>query len=214
MSRKYHKVVFPCLCCLSFYLGTQIIGETEASFSSQTSLEKITITTAFVFPSTIKDLKNRAKKTVKQIQQSFERIDLTSKNLSIKEIKEKLARISQTKGQIEEFYKIYDELSRYYQQVQKQKDGNHTFNYVSDGFKNVDMLKRDKKLSSYSRRIEAISVSLREQIEKLEKQETQVPQKKRKPQDSQEEKKNQETPILQDDEQGVKKSEESDSPGK
>ena len=47
--------LLPWLCCLAFYGGTQLTGETEAAFSSQVSLESITLSTADVVPASARE---------------------------------------------------------------------------------------------------------------------------------------------------------------
>lgn len=222
MRKKYQKIAILSACCISFYLGTQIVGETEASFSKQASIEKLTIKTAFVFPSTIHELKKQANAIAEHIEKSYERLNVDNNEISLQEAKERLAILSQLNEQVIAFYELYTELNRYNQQVREEKDHQHIFDFVIEGYKHVDKLMKAGGISSYARQFTDIQASLKEQIDRLEKQKLQQSQEELEKQETQEslendlhdEPNNREIENTREEGQGMEKNEESDTSSK
>lgn len=80
MKKGLNKLILPCLCCLSFYTGTQLVGETAAAFTSQAETKPILISTAFVFPSYIHGLEQKARINSDQIIKEHADLEALVKN--------------------------------------------------------------------------------------------------------------------------------------
>lgn len=80
MKKGLNKLILPCLCCLSFYTGTQLVGKTEAAFTSQAEAKPIIISTAFVFPSYIHGLEEEARINSEQILKEHAGLEAFVKN--------------------------------------------------------------------------------------------------------------------------------------
>ncbi|MBB2479652.1 hypothetical protein H5P36_05570 [Bacillus sp. APMAM] len=141
MTRINKWGIFFCLCCICFFLGTKFVGKTEASFSSQVFLGKISMTSAFVFPATIIDLKERAFTIANSIDQYYKTIKQPSNKLGFSEVEDRLDRAIRIKQYINSFFVINNELAGYYQRVHNDSD----LKYVVDGYRNVNDLINKKE---------------------------------------------------------------------
>jgi len=174
MKRTFNRVVvLPCICCVSFYSGIQIVGETEASFSSQVSSDFITMSAAFVFPSTIKHLEESAQEIAKSMHVNFETIIVASPGASLQALYEKLTEITEIDQelhlQLGALINIYDELSKYTNQIQDQKETDiQTFDYVREGFQNVDRILQEVHETIDFQQLEEVRSSITSQINELE----------------------------------------------
>ena len=177
MSRTFQKaILLPCLCCMSFYVGAQIVGETEASFSSQISQEPIKITAAFVFPETIQQLDIRAAAIANQMIDNYEMIFATSQGTSLQILRESLAEITATEQKLHQQFSnlqnVYDELSTYHDQLKEEKSADiQTFGYVDEGFQKVKRMLKEVQETIDFQEIEAIRSSVALQIKELEERE-------------------------------------------
>lgn len=174
MRRTFHKaILLPCLCCMSFYVGSQTVGETEASFSSQISPEPLRLATAFVFPGTIKQLDNRAEEITYQMYEQYEMIVATSPGTSLQTLRDRLAEITAIEQNLHQQFStlqdMYGELSEYHYQLQDQQTtGIQTFGYVREGFQKADRMLKEVRETIDFQKIEAIRSSVALQIKKLE----------------------------------------------
>ncbi|MCP3738423.1 DUF4047 domain-containing protein [Rossellomorea sp. BNER] len=175
MRRAFHKtIILPCLCSMAFYVGVHIVGETEASFSSQVAPEPITISAAFIFPETIKLLEDRADEIADRMHRGYERINTVPVEGSLQELHDSFTEIrsieQELHQQVTTLQQIYNELSAYYNQTQ---DKDHTFDYVSEGFRNVDNRLMEVRETIDFQKIETILSSIILQIKELEEKASQ-----------------------------------------
>lgn len=177
MRRTFHKtILFPCLCCLSFYAGSQIVGETEASFSSQISPEPITVATAFVFPATIEELEKRAEDLENQMHDHYEMILINPAEKSIQKLRDRLTEVTTIEQklhqQLDSLKHVYDEVSSYQNKLQDQKTTEtKTFSYVSEGLQKVDHILKEVHEEIDFQKIDSIRSSITLQIKDLEEKE-------------------------------------------
>lgn len=113
--------VLVCLCSLSFYVSSQVVGETKSYFSSKKSTA-YEIHTAFVFPKTIENLQQRAQDVTNRVSATYESISGTE--LSIKLATSKLDEVSKKlevmkKDQIS-LQTMNKQMMDYYQKAQKE----------------------------------------------------------------------------------------------
>ncbi|GGI15791.1 DUF4047 domain-containing protein [Gottfriedia solisilvae] len=177
MKVRIRKIILlPCLCCMAFYGGSQLVGNTEASFSSQASPDSITMSAAFVFPATIRQLEVGAQRIANSMEHDFKSINATSPEATIEELHKKLAEITAIKQdltlQLGTLLDLYEEVSMYYKEIQNQEGINlHTFDYVSEGYKNVDGILNEVQAAIDFHQIDVIHSSILIQIQKLEEKE-------------------------------------------
>ncbi|WP_165346995.1 DUF4047 domain-containing protein [Gottfriedia acidiceleris] len=177
MRRAFHKVIlFPCLCCMSFYVGSQIVGETEALFSSQLSPKPITVAAAFVFPATIEELDKRAEDLENQMQGNYESIMANTPDQSLRKLRIRLTEITTIEHKLYQqsnsLQLVYDEMSSYDNRLQDQKmTGNQTFGYVREGFQKVDRIIKEVQDEIDFQKIADIRSSITLQIKDLEEKE-------------------------------------------
>jgi small-conductance mechanosensitive channel len=169
-GRIHNAILLPSLCCLAFYGGTQLIGETEAAFSSRASPNSITMSAAFVFPATIKQLVDHAQKVSDSMNDNFTKIVVASTDESMEELHQKLAEVTaieqELTRQLGTLQDLHEELSRYNKNIQNQGMTNvHTFDYVREGFQHVDRLLKMEQTSIDFSHIESIRSSIQWQLE-------------------------------------------------
>jgi hypothetical protein len=174
MSGGIHRaILLPSLCCLAFYGGAQVVGETEAAFSSQVSPESITMSAAFVFPATIHQIEDRALKAAKSMNNHFKNITAASPGASTEDLHRKLAEVTTIEQeltlQLEVLREMHHELSAYDREIQNQsvEDG-QTFVYIREGFQHVDRILSDVEATIDFSHIEAIRSSVQLQIQESE----------------------------------------------
>ncbi|MDG2738496.1 DUF4047 domain-containing protein, partial [Vibrio parahaemolyticus] len=69
--RKLKKMlILPCMCSITFYLGSQIMTYTEAAFIHETKVEAA-LSTAIIFPKTVDTLKEEAEKHKQSIEHEY-----------------------------------------------------------------------------------------------------------------------------------------------
>lgn len=134
------------LCCIQIYLAVQIVGQTEASYSSVKSVEPIAISTAFVFPKTINELEIAAVQLSNKMQGMYNSIPSFTLSDSIEELSEQLSKISEMEKalnkELSTLLSIRSELDSYQNRVNDQQDKNerHTYQYVTKGFLHVESI--------------------------------------------------------------------------
>ncbi|WP_163099041.1 DUF4047 domain-containing protein [Peribacillus alkalitolerans] len=179
MKAAFHKaIILPCICCISFYTGVQLVGETEASFSRQASLETIEMSAAFVFPSTIKLLENKAKTISISMHNKHESITPISPDASLQELQEKQIAITHIEQDLSHLLKELESIHLELDSYSQKAAGNQAYDYVHEGYKNVDRLVKEVQatidMQHLSNILSTISSKIKELEEKaLEKQKTQ-----------------------------------------
>ena len=84
--RNFKKMlILPCMCSITFYLGSQIMTHTEAAFIHETKVEA-TLSTAIIFPKTVNTLKEQSEKHKQFIEREYGTMKGKSKATSIEEI--------------------------------------------------------------------------------------------------------------------------------
>ncbi|MCM3405797.1 DUF4047 domain-containing protein [Cytobacillus oceanisediminis] len=140
MKKGLNKLILPCLCCLSFYTGTQLVGKTEAAFTSQAEAKPIIISTAFVFPSYIHGLEEEARINSEQILKEHAGLETFVKNGLLNETADPSSEFLRKKEQItaslKKLHRIRAELEKLFLKAEK-KEG---YEFVSKGFIKVDKL--------------------------------------------------------------------------
>ena len=177
MRKAFHKVImFPCLICIFFYAGMQVVGETEASFSSQVASEPIELSAAIVFPGTIKQLEDRAQELASSMHLIYETIMATTPDVSLQVLYGRLAEIQNIEQklnlQLAALNTIYDELSSYKNQtLDPAVPDLYTYDYVQEGFQAVQSILQEVKGTIDFKQLEIVRSSLKWQIKKLEEKE-------------------------------------------
>ncbi|WP_176545124.1 DUF4047 domain-containing protein [Bacillus sp. AFS041924] len=177
MRRAFHKVIlFPSLCCMSFYVGSQLVGETKASFSSQISPKPITVAAAFVFPATIEMLNKRAVDLENQMLGNYELIVANAPEQSLQKLHDRLTEITVIERKLHQqsnsLQLVYDEMSSYHNRLQDQKTtGNQTFSYVLEGFQKVERIIKEVQDEIDFQKISDIRSSVTLHIKELEEKE-------------------------------------------
>ncbi|KAF0819166.1 MULTISPECIES: DUF4047 domain-containing protein [unclassified Cytobacillus] len=170
------RIVFPCLCCLSFYAGHLIVGETEALFSSGVKLEPITITSAFVFPVTVQTLEDQADGISSSMRQNFKRaMEISWNTESKQELQERLHQLAeleeQLRKQMDRLVSIAEELSEYEQQAKSIHTGNRSFAYIHEGYQNTNLLLSEVKAEIDFQRVKEADSAIRLRMKELDVEE-------------------------------------------
>ncbi len=156
MGKQLNKVILPCLCCLSFYTGTQLVGKTEAAFTSQAEAKPIIISTAFVFPSYIHGLEEKARISSEQLLKEHAGLEASVKNGLLNGTadppSEFLRKKEQITASLEELHRIRDELEK----LDRQADKKEGYEFVSEGFLKVDKLLMRMNDSLYLQELEQL----------------------------------------------------------
>ncbi|MFP7297140.1 hypothetical protein [Neobacillus niacini] len=157
MRKTFHQtIIFPSLCCLFFYTGNLLVGETEAKFSSQVRIEPIEISAAMVFPSTIKQLEGSAEEIVMRMKETYHSTLTAEPGGTLEELQVQLSQI--TAGieelyiQMDKLHRIHEEMSVYQNNIQDHGQ----FEYVDPGFRTVDGLWNEVQASIDFSKLEAI----------------------------------------------------------
>ncbi|MEI3891104.1 MULTISPECIES: DUF4047 domain-containing protein [Bacillus] len=200
--RKFKKMlILPCLCSITFYLGSQMMTYTEAAFIHETKVEA-TISTASIFPKTVDQLIEQAKQHKEVILHEYEGMKLKETATSTQELEQALVTWKQGREKIvaerEALQKVYKSIEEPYNQVQEELKGNTTasnkqvFSYVNAGFhkvkvnceyvdKEVNLQVIDKKIQDFEKLLvdeTAKQVSEAEKQKELEEKKKQEEAKK------------------------------------
>ncbi|MBH0347615.1 hypothetical protein BK731_03700 [Bacillus thuringiensis serovar muju] len=142
--RKFKKMlILPCLCSITFYLGSQMMTYTEAAFIHETKVAA-TISTASIFPKTVDQLIEQAKQHKEVILNEYEGMKSKLTVSSAQELEQALVIWKKGREKIaierESLQKVYKSIEEPYNQVQEELKGNTTesnkrvFSYVNAGF--------------------------------------------------------------------------------
>ncbi|MGE1127856.1 DUF4047 domain-containing protein [Bacillus wiedmannii] len=166
--RKFKRMlILPCLCSITFYLGSQMMTYTEAAFIHETKVEA-TISTASIFPKTVDQLTEQAKQHKEVILREYEGMKLKLTFTSIQELEQVLATWKQGREKIvaerELLQKVYVSIEGPYNQVQEELKGNKSesnkqvFSYVNAGFHivkdNCEYVDKEVKLQVIDKQIQ------------------------------------------------------------
>jgi Domain of unknown function (DUF4047) len=130
---------------------------------------------AFVFPATIHELEERAQKVSISMKHNVKKIVAPSPSASMEELHRQLDEMTameqELTRQLGTLQNLYDEMSAYHMDIQKQEVSNvHTYDYVREGFQHVaGMLEVVQATVDFSK-IEAIRSSILVQIQELDAQ--------------------------------------------
>ncbi|PEC86459.1 ErpL protein [Bacillus cereus] len=200
--RKFKKMlILPCLCSITFYLGSQMMTYTEAAFIHETKVEA-TISTASIFPKTVDQLIEQAKQHKEVILHEYEGMKSKETATSTQELEQALVTWKQGREKIvaerEALQKVYKSIEEPYNQVQEELKGNATesnkqvFSYVNAGFhivkenceyvdKEVNLQVIDKQIQDFEKLLvdeTAKQVSEAEKQKELEEKKKQEEAKK------------------------------------
>lgn len=173
MKRKLNHIILLCLCCLSFCIGAQLVGQTEASFSNQAK-ETFQIRTAFVFPSTIRDLEQESRRIAQEIQNLNKSPAILTK-FSSSQLKEKRKGLLYRKKELEKYFhrlsEIKMKMENFYVQAKKERNI-EGYSYVIKSYQKVDKLLAKLHSLSSIEKIEEVLSRLNHQIRNVETEET------------------------------------------
>ncbi|MDP7990873.1 DUF4047 domain-containing protein [Bacillus sp. MHSD_36] len=142
--RNFKKMlILPCLCSITFYLGSQMMTYTEAAFVHETKVTA-TISTASIFPKTVDQLTEQAKQHKEVILHEYKEMKSKVTVTSVQELEQALVTWKQGREKIvaerESLQKVYNSIEEPYNQVQEELKGNtiesnkQVFSYVNAGF--------------------------------------------------------------------------------
>ncbi|HFJ9450371.1 TPA: DUF4047 domain-containing protein [Bacillus tropicus] len=225
--RKFKKMlILPCLCSITFYLGSQMMTYTEAAFIHETKVAA-TISTASIFPKTVDQLIEQAKQHKEVILHEYEGMKSKLNVRSTQELEQALVIWKQGREKIaterESLQKVYKSIEEPYNQVQEELKGNTTesnkqvFSYVNAGFQivkdNCQYVDKEVNLQAIDKQIQDFEKLLvdetAKQVSESEKQK-ELEEKKQEEAKKLEEKKQEEAKKLEEKKQEeAKKLEES-----
>ncbi|MBK5504328.1 MULTISPECIES: DUF4047 domain-containing protein [unclassified Bacillus (in: firmicutes)] len=200
--RKFKKMlILPCLCSITFYLGSQMMTYTEAAFIHETKVQA-TISTASIFPKTVDQLTEQAKQHKEVILHEYEEMKSKVTFTSTQELEQALVTWKQGREKIvterELLQKVYVSIENPYNKVKEELKGNKSesnkqvFSYVNAGFhivkehceyvdKEVNLQVIDKQIQAFEKLLvdeTAKQVSEAEKQKKLEESKKQEEAKK------------------------------------
>ncbi|HDR4509996.1 TPA: DUF4047 domain-containing protein [Bacillus cereus] len=216
--RKFKKMlILPCLCSITFYLGSQMMTYTEAAFIHETKVAA-TISTASIFPKTVDQLIEQAKQHKEVILHEYEGMKSKLNVRSTQELEQALVIWKQGREKIaterESLQKVYKSIEEPYNQVQEELKGNTTesnkqvFSYVNAGFQivkdNCQYVDKEVNLRAIDKQIQDFEKLLvdetAKQVSEAEKQK-ELEEKKQEEAKKLEEKKQEEAKKLEEKKQ-------------
>ncbi|PFE46254.1 hypothetical protein CN317_15035 [Bacillus cereus] len=189
---KFKKMlILPCLCSITFYLGSQMMTYTEAAFIHETKVEA-TISTASIFPKTVDQLIEQAKQHKEVILHEYEGMKSKVTFTSTQELEQALVTWKQVREKIvaerELLQKVYGSIETPYNQVQEEVKRNTTesnkqvFSYVNAGFHivkdNCEYVDKEVNLQAIDKQIQDFEKLLVDETAKLEESKKQEEAKK------------------------------------
>lgn len=143
----------------------QIVGQTEAAYTSQVS-DPVSISAASVFPKTINQLEMEAKETSTNLTKLYHSILTTSLDGSTSELTNTLVEVckkeQEIKFQLMQLRKIHEELTSYNEQS---KDVQNSFQYIQNGYLNVEQIVRKVNETVQMKQIEVIKSTIHSKLE-------------------------------------------------
>lgn len=177
-SKKVRNIlILPCICSISFYMGSQVVTHTEASYVHQQKVEA-TLSTAIVFPKTIERLTGEAKQHKEAIFNHFNAInhegkgtvaELEGKLVAWKEhreaIKAEIAALQANFTEIESYYKTAVEDAK----KNKESSAQEVLKYVQTGFNEVQSIRSEVEKHAVLQKVDEHIGALEKQINEEKK---------------------------------------------
>jgi hypothetical protein len=180
-------LILPCLCSITFYLGSQMMTYTEATFIHSTKVQA-TISTASIFPKTVDQLTEQAKQHKEVILHEYEEMKSKLTVTSTQELEQALVTWKQGREKIvaerELLQKVYASIENPYNKVKEELAGDKSesnkqvFSYVNAGFhlvkENCEYVDKEVNLQVIDKQIQAFEKLLvdetAKQVSEAEKQ--------------------------------------------
>nr|WP_141506887.1 DUF4047 domain-containing protein [Bacillus mycoides] len=178
--RKLKRMlILPCMCSITFYLGSQVMTYTEASFIHETKVEA-TLSTAIIFPKTVDTLKEQAEQHKQLIGHEYGEMKAKLKVTSIEEIEQAIVVWQQGREKIasenEALQKVYTLIETPYNQIQEELKVNKSESihqvslYVNEGFHSIkekrDYVDKEASLQAIDEQIQALQQLLKDETVK------------------------------------------------
>ncbi|MED1092082.1 DUF4047 domain-containing protein [Bacillus paramycoides] len=178
--RKLKKMlILPCMCSITFYLGSQMMTYTEAAFIHETKVEA-TLSTAIIFPKTVDTLKEQAEQHKQYIGHEYGEMKAKLKVTSIEEIEQAIVVWQQGREKIasekEALQKVYTLIETPYNQIQEELKVNKSesiqqvSSYVNEGFHSIkekrDYVDKEASLPAIDQQIQALQQLLKDETVK------------------------------------------------
>ncbi|ASK63921.1 hypothetical protein CFK37_18045 [Virgibacillus phasianinus] len=134
--KKQPYIVLLCLCCITFYIASYAVDETEAVFVDRETTTT-SITAAIVFPRTIEGLVKETKEIAEQVNHIYtSALQVQTENLSLQEVKANLSKLKAKRetimGRQQVIKKNYNQIKAYDQQAAAKQ-----FQFLQDGLVNI-----------------------------------------------------------------------------
>ncbi|GGB67338.1 hypothetical protein [Fictibacillus barbaricus] len=174
MKGTFRKaIMLSTICSIGFYSGAQFIGQTEASFSSQTTLEPIEISAAVVFPAAVQDLIDQAQNIFTDMIKAKSRMPTVPEKANLEELNKARSAVIGVEQELQslllDFENVHTELANINKQVKKLDP--HTYRFVQTGFLQVDKVRMEIKKTIDFPYIKHTRLSIELRIKKLEEME-------------------------------------------
>ncbi|WP_430794537.1 DUF4047 domain-containing protein [Bacillus cereus] len=171
-------LILPCMCSITFYLGSQIMTHTEAAFIHETKVEA-TLSTAIIFPKTVNTFKEQAEQHKQFIEHEYGAMKEKLAVTSIEEIEQAITVWQQGREKIvsekEALQNVYTEIEAPYNQIQEELKVNKGESiqqvalYVNEGFHSIkdkrDYIEKEISLQAIDEQIQALHQQLNDAIE-------------------------------------------------
>ncbi|HDR7792377.1 TPA: DUF4047 domain-containing protein [Bacillus luti] len=188
-SKLKKMLILPCMCSITFYLGSQMMTYTEAAFVHETKVQA-TVSTAIIFPKTVDQLTEQAKQHKQVILHEYEEMKAKLTVTSTQELEVALVVWKQGREKIaaerELLQQVYTTIATPYNQVQEELKANKSestkqiFSYVNAGFhiikedckyvdKEVSLQEIDKQIQAFEKvLVDEATKKVNEEQKKLE----------------------------------------------
>ncbi|HDR6310424.1 TPA: DUF4047 domain-containing protein, partial [Bacillus cereus] len=171
-------LILPCMCSISFYLGSQIMTYTEAAFIHETKVEAA-LSTAIIFPKTVDTLKEEAEKHKQSIEHEYGEMKGKLTVTSIEEIEQAIVVWQQGREKIaseeEALQNVYTAIEAPYNQIQEELKVNKSESiqqvavYVNEGFHSIkekrDYIVKEVSLQAIDEQIQILHQQLNDAVE-------------------------------------------------
>ncbi|PHD99203.1 ErpL protein, partial [Bacillus wiedmannii] len=178
--RKLKKMlILPCMCSITFYLGSQIMTYTEAAFIHETKVEAA-LSTAIIFPKTVDTLKEEAEKHKQFIEHQYGEMKGKLAVTSREEIEQAIVVWQQGREKIaseeEALQNVYTAIETPYNQIQEELKVNKSESiqqvvvYVNEGFLSIkekrDYIVKEVSLQAIDEQIQTLQKLLKDETVK------------------------------------------------
>lgn len=177
-SKKVRNIlILPCICSISFYMGSQVVTHTEASYVNQQKVEA-TLSTAIVFPKTIERLTGEAKQHKEAIFNHFNAINHEGKG-TVAELEGKLVAWKQHREAINAEIAVlqanFTEIEYYNKTAvedakkNKESSAQEVLKYVQTGFNEVQSIRSEVEKQAVLQKVDERIGALEKQINEEKK---------------------------------------------